>query len=146
MVFESPSDSHGTGSFSSVASEASKYCLLSEANKVPGSKSSTLSQCICILPFDSRPEKSRGFGPSDKGSHINASELYESPSQIISRVSRMVGCHEVFEIFPWNNRTALSSAVVVSHIQMMLGASSCFVARSADDASKSKREQPDWGV
>lgn len=46
------------------------------------------------------------------------------------------------DTLPWNTRTALSSAAVVSHTQTVLVASPSLVARSADNGSKDNKTQP----
>lgn len=55
----------------------------------------------------------------------------------------MVGCHITRDTFPWNRRTALSSAVEMSHIQRVLGASSSLVARRVEDGSNDAETIPD---
>lgn len=140
----SSSAGHGSGPSSlSATKEASRYSLPSDAKSTPGSTLPRPSQMACTLPLERCPEKSRGLGPSERGSHVNMVELYASPSQVTNKVSRIVGCHAVLDTLPWNTRAALSSAAVTSQTHSVLGASPSLVARSADDGSNDKRTQPD---
>lgn len=119
------------------------YSALLDTKSAACSRAGTFSQSVCMMPFAMRPEKSTGLGPSDNGSHKNSSELYESPSQVTSKVSRMVGCHKIRDTLLWNSKTARSSAAVTSQIQTVLGASSSLVARSTEDGSNDMEAQPD---
>ncbi len=74
------------------------------------------------------------------------SQTYDRPCrasywQVIKSNSRLDGCHENVTT-EWKMSTALSYVAERSHIQMVHGQSSSFVARSVEEASNDAIEQP----